>query len=106
MLEACIIHVEKGEERRWGLLRQWLGVVSSVDILSVGVGAIVEHALGECMGLCHGLDAKASKHGIGFPAAQELNGIFVNLSTQEGGGTAWTEAASTEKGRLNASLRL
>ena len=83
---------------------QWLGVVI-VGILCIGVGAIVKHALGECMGLSHGLDTEASEHGIRFPAAQELNGVFVNLSAQEGGGTTWMEAASADEGRLNACLR-
>ena len=58
------------------------------------------------MGLCHGLDAEVVKHGIGFPASQELNGVFVNLGAEEGSGTAWMEAASTEEGWLDASLWL
>ena len=102
----CIIHIKEGKEGGRGLLGQWLGVVECVDILSIGVGAIVKHALGECMGLCHGLDAEASKHGIRFPVAQELNGIFINLSAQEGGGATQTEAVSADEFRLNAGLRL
>ena len=58
------------------------------------------------MSLCHGLDAKVSKLGIGFPMAQELNGILINLGAEESGSTAGAEAASTKEGRLNASLRL
>ena len=35
-----------------------------------GVGAVVEHALGEMGGLGVSLDAQVSEHGIALPAAQ------------------------------------
>ena len=58
------------------------------------------------MGLCHGLDMEVAEHGIRFPAAKKLNGVFVNLGAQEGSGTTGTEATSADEGRLDAGLRL
>ena len=70
-------------------------------MLGEGVGAVIQHALGECMGLSEGLDPKVAEHGVGFPAAHKLDSVFVNTCTEKGGGTARAKAASAEKGRVD-----
>ena len=59
-----------------------------------GVGAVVEHALGEMGGLGVSLDAEESEHGITFPVPEEADGIRINVGTEEGGGPARAKGAS------------
>ena len=67
-----------------------------------GVGAVVEHALGEMGGLSVSLDAEVAEHGVTFPAAQETDGVRVNLGTEEGGGSTRAQGAGREEEGINA----
>ena len=53
-----------------------------------GVVAVGEHFAGMVAGELLGLGTKVPEHGVGFPAAKELDGFFVDVGTKKGGGTA------------------
>ena len=65
-----------------------------------GVGAMVEHLLGEGAG--GGLDPQITEHGVGLPATQELDVVGVDASAEEGGGTSRPEGACTQEVRGDA----
>ena len=58
-----------------------------------GVRTMLEHFLREPIGNGTGVDAEVLKHCTGFPAAEELHGACINVSTEEGRGAAGVEAA-------------
>ena len=63
-----------------------------------GVGAVLEHFLGIATSDGGSLDAKIlPEHGVRLPAAEKLNGIAVNPSTQESGGASRSEGAGTDQ---------
>ncbi len=84
---------EEGLDRDRSLYGERSGAV--VLARGEGVGAVVEHLLGECAG--RSLDAKITEHGIRLPTAKELDVVGVDSGAEEGGSTAWTEGASTEE---------
>ena len=71
-----------------------------------GVGAMVQHLLGVVVGYRGGLDAKIAKHGVGFPAAKELDSILVDASAKERGGPTRAKGAGREKVEGHAGLVL
>ena len=58
------------------------------------------------MGVGRGLDAKVAKHGVGFPAAQELDSVLLDVGAEEGGGAAGPEGATGHIGGVDACDRL
>ena len=58
-----------------------------------GSRAVVEHELREVVGNGGGLDAQVAKHGIREPSAEKLDGVAVDASAEESGGTARAERA-------------
>ena len=68
-----------------------------------GEGAMVEHSLGVVGGLGVSLNAKVSEHCITFPAAEETDGIGVDVGTEEGGGSTRTEGPGREEEGIDAS---
>ena len=71
-----------------------------------GVGAMVQHLLGVVVGYRGGLDAKIAKHGVGFPAAKELDGILVDASAKKRSGPTRSKGAGGEKVEGHAGLVL
>ena len=66
-----------GGDRRSGLLGEAPGFkVGGHE----GVGAVVEHALGELLGVDGVLDPEVPEHGVRFPAAEEHDGIAVDVA--------------------------
>jgi hypothetical protein len=45
------------------------------------------------------LEMKVAKHGIGMPAAEEANGVRVDIGIQESHGPTGTEGAGSDVGR-------
>lgn len=62
-----------------------------------GVGAMVKHLLRKVVGVDVGLDAQVAEHGVGFPAAQQLDGVLVDVGAEESGGSAGAEAAGGQE---------
>ena len=60
-----------------------------------GVVAVLDHE-GGLAGGC-GLDAKVAKHGVGLPAAQKLDDVWVHVGTEQGGGTPRTKGAGRDE---------
>ena len=56
-----------GHHSWWRLLWE---IATSAGLGGEGVGAMVEHALGEATRVRVGLDAQVAEHGVGFPASQ------------------------------------
>jgi len=52
-----------------------------------GVGAMVQHPLGEVVGVDVSLDAEVAEHGVGFPPAEEHDDVGVDVGAKEGGGS-------------------
>ena len=77
---------EESRDRRRGLLRQ---ATEGIGAGGEGKGPIIQHELGIVVG--GGLNLQVAEHGVGFPAAKELDGVFVDPSTEEGGGTTGAE---------------
>ena len=69
---------------------------------SEGEGAMVEHSLGVVGGLGVGLDAEVAEHCITFPAAEETDGIGVDVGTEKGGGSTRTQGAGREEEGIDA----
>ena len=90
-----------GDNRGGGLVGEPVAVVAE-GLRREGVGAMVEHALGVVVGVCRGLDSKVAKHGVGFPAAQELDSVLLDMGAEEGGGSAGPEGATGQIGRVDA----
>ena len=63
------------------------------DLWGEGARAVVWHELGEVVGNGGCLDAQVAEHGIREPAAEELDGVAVDASAKESGGTARAERA-------------
>ena len=61
-----------------------------------GEGAMVEHALGELVGVDGGLNPEVPEHSVRFPVAEEYDGVAVDVGTKEGGGTAGPEGPDGE----------
>ena len=57
--------------------------------------AVVQHLLGE-LGSGH-LAAEVAEHGVGLPAAHELDEVGVDASAHEGGSASGAERAGTEE---------
>lgn len=70
-----------------------------------GVGAMVEHLLSEVGTVDVCLDAQVAEHGVGFPAPKELDGVFVDVGTEERGSSTWAETAGGEQCRVDAGER-
>ena len=77
-----------------GLLR---GAALGAGCGGEGVGAMVEHELGIVVSVGGSLDAKVAEHGVGLPAAQELDGVRVGPGAEEGGGATLSERAGREQ---------
>ena len=77
---------EEGRDCRRGLLRQ---ATEGIGAGGEGKGPIIQHELGIVVG--GGLNPQVAEHGVRFPASKELDGVFVDPSTEEGGGTAGAE---------------
>ena len=54
----------------------------------------------------HGVDVEVAQHGIGFPPSKELDGVLVDVSTEQGSGSAEAEAAGTDQCWVHTSLVL
>ena len=67
-----------------------------------GVGAGVEHTLGEVAGMGCCLDAKVAEHGVRHPAAKELDVVAVDSGAQKGGGASRAQRFGGEQGRVDA----
>ncbi len=74
-----------------------------VDAWSEGVGAMVEHELGEVLG--SSLDAEILEHGVGLPTPKELDVFLVYACTEEGGCATRAERAGAEEPGRDASGR-
>ena len=78
---------------RWGLVRDVaVVIVGAVE----GVGAMVEHLLGIVVQMGGSLNAQVAEHSVGFPAAQEHDGVLVDTSTEQGGGTTGAQRTSAD----------
>lgn len=64
-----------------------------------GVFAAVKHHGGETLHNWLGLDMEVAKHGVAFPATNELDGVPIDVGTEKGHGTARTEGAGADVGR-------
>jgi hypothetical protein len=51
-----------------------------------GVATVPEHVLGEVASVHEGGDPQVGHHGVGLPAADKLDDVGLNASTQQGGG--------------------
>ena len=49
------------------------------------------------------MDAEIPEHGVGFPAAEQHDGVAVDVGTKEGSGSAWTERASADEVGVDSS---
>ena len=49
--------------------------------------------MGELLGVDGGLDPEGPEHGVRFPAAEEHDGVAVDIGAEEGGGPARAERA-------------
>ena len=67
-----------------------------------GVAAGLKHVGGELMGVGRGGDSEVAEHGVGLPAAQQLNDVGVDVGAEEHGGAAGTQAASAEQAGVYA----
>ena len=63
---------------------------------------MAEHEAGVVRVVRGGGDPEVAEHGIGLPAAQEVDVVGVDASTEEGGGAAGAEAARADPVRINA----
>ena len=77
---------EEGGNCRSGLLGQ---ATEGIGAGGEGKGPIIQHELGIVVG--GGLNPQVAEHGVGFPVAKELDGVFVDPSTEKGGSAAGVE---------------
>ena len=89
-VEQCL-PLDGTEEGGWGLERDGSGLRLVARRESVGTGE--EHALSEVGAVGMSRYAEVADHGIGFPAAEELDDVGVHTSTEEGSGPARSETA-------------
>ena len=95
MKEGCESRQESRDRRR-GLVGERVGRRAWME----GVGAVVEHFLGVVVSADSSLDAQGAKHGVGFPAPQELDSVGVDAGAEEGGRAARAKrAGADESGR-------
>jgi hypothetical protein len=62
-----------------------------------GVAASIERALGEVSTHDQDLGSEVEEHGVGFPTSDELDGISVDASAEEGSAPSRAHGASTDK---------
>ena len=67
------------------VIRLSIGVVGGVE----RIRAVFEHGLREPEGGIHSVNVEVAEHGIGFPSAEQLDGLFVHVCAEECGGTSW-----------------
>ena len=58
-----------------------------------GIRAVVEHGLGKVAFGVHSVHVEVSKHGVGFPSAEELDGVFVDVCAEESSGASRSKTA-------------
>ena len=68
-----------------------------------GERAMCEHTAGVSVGMHGALDTQVSEHGVGFPAAQELDVVGVNACTEQGSCTAGAQRAGRDESRVDTS---
>ena len=70
------------------------------------VGAMAKHFLGQTptMHVGGGLNAQAAEHGIGLPASEELDVVFVDTRTEEDSSTTWAQGAAAQQVGFNACV--
>ena len=82
---------------RWSLNRQ----VIRLRLLSrrwfEGIRAVVEHGLGKAEVGIHSVHVEVSKHGVGFPLAEELDGVLVDVCAEESGGASRSSTVASSK---------
>ena len=67
-----------------------------------GIRAVVEHGLGESEVGVHSMHVEVLKHGVGFPSAEELDGMLVDVCAEESGGASRSETARADEFRRDA----
>lgn len=90
------------KERTRGLGREGKAPVMVVGVGSEGVVAGTEHQLGEVRVVGVGGNTEVAEHGIGLPAAEQLDDVGVDVGAQKGCGATRAEAAGTEQARVDA----
>ena len=58
-----------------------------------GIRAVVEHGLGKSEVGVHSMHVEVSKHGVGFPSAEELDGMLVDVCAEESSGASRSKTA-------------
>ena len=58
--------------------------------------------LGDVGVVGEGLDAEVDEHCVGFPAAEQFDGVLVDVGAEQRRGAARAEAAGAEQGGINA----
>ena len=91
---------QDGSHGRRDFARERLDVL--VDARSEGVVAMGEHGLSEVVGGEGRLDPKIAQHGVGLPAAQELDGVRIDVGAKEGRGAARAQGAGRDCLRRDA----
>ena len=67
------------------------------------VASVFEHFLGEIAANNMCLDAEVAEHGVGFPATEELDGVTIDVSTEESSRAARTQGPGGHQHRVDAS---
>ena len=70
-----------------------------------GEVAVGEHGAGKVMDEGQGLSVEVTKHGVGFPSANEADDIAVDAAAEEGHGTAGAKAAGGDSGGRETEVR-
>ena len=95
-------------ERRREVVWKKVGeVVKAIGILKGGVFvvAMLEHFGGVASGEGVAAGAKIDVHGVGAPVAEEFDGVFVDVGTQEAGGATRPQRAGVYFERRDAGVR-
>ena len=58
--------------------------------------------LGDVGVVGEGLDAEVDEHCVGFPAAEQFDGVLVDVGAEQRRGAARAKAAGAEQGGINA----
>ncbi|CAJ1953577.1 unnamed protein product [Cylindrotheca closterium] len=69
-----------------------------------GVFAALKHHGGEALHNWLGLDMEVAKHGVTFPASNELDGVAIDVGAEKGHGTARTKGAGANVGRKETEV--
>ena len=80
--------------------------IAGVGARSEREGAMVQHLLGEVGGVDMRLDTQVAEHGVGFPAAEELDPGRVGVGTHQCGSATGAKAAGTEELPIDAGRAL